>query len=301
MNARISILSLAFLLAASASTASPQTYTKTFPVAGRASVHVNADDASLRVTSSDSPQVEFRVEYAGYTLGKNLRIDSEQNSNEVELTARTIGRVGFSLNFRQQSMRIDVRMPKDADLRIETGDGSVNVSSINGNVSIRSGDGGIKATSLSGKVDINTGDGSVRANAIKGELRLHTGDGSIEGTDLDGKADVSTGDGRVRLAGRFDSLNVKSADGSIGARIEPGSKMSSNWNIRSADGSIDLTLPADFRVTLDASTSDGSIDLGFPVAMEGAMRNSKVRGTLNGGGPTLMIRTSDGAIRLEKG
>jgi hypothetical protein len=77
--------------------------------------------------------------------------------------------------------------------------------------------------------------------------------------------------------------------------------MSSGWDIRSADESIELILPADFRATLDATTINRSIDLGFPVTGEGAMKNWKARGTLNGGGPILMIRTGDGAIRVAEG
>ena len=301
MNARTAFLAVVFLAAASAAGANSLTYTKSFPAAGRPSVHVNADDASVHVTSSSAAQVEFRVEYAGYTLGKNLRIEARQDSNQVELSTRTVGRVGISLNVKPRRVHIEVRMPKEGDLQIVTGDGAVEVSSIDGNVSVRTGDGSVDSASLSGTIDLHTGDGRIGADKIKGELRMRSGDGAIEGSDLDGRCDVITGDGRVRLAGRFDALNVASGDGGIGVRVAAGSKMSAAWSLRSGDGAIDLTLPAGFQARLDATTGDGKILLGVPVTVEGSMSEKRVRGTLNGGGAALNLHTGDGAIRLNGG
>ena len=81
-------IACAALLAASAVAARAEEVTKSFAVTGRANVRVDTNDGSVRVTSGDSKQVEFRVEYQGYELGKNLRVDAHQDGNKVELTAR---------------------------------------------------------------------------------------------------------------------------------------------------------------------------------------------------------------------
>src|SRR5437016_10097145 len=99
--------------------------TKSFPVSGRPSVGVETNDGSVRVTSGDAKQVEFRVEYQGYELGKNLRVDAHQDGDEVELTARVTGHWGFSFGDNLRGLHIEVRMPREADLQVETGDGSV--------------------------------------------------------------------------------------------------------------------------------------------------------------------------------
>jgi len=85
-------IACAALLAASAVAARAEEVTKSFAVSGRANVRVETNDGSVRVTSDDSKQVEFRVEYQGYELGKNLRVDSRQSGDKVELTARVTGR-----------------------------------------------------------------------------------------------------------------------------------------------------------------------------------------------------------------
>src|SRR5258708_35222221 len=121
----------AALLAASAATASAEEVTKSFAVSGRANVRVETNDGSVRVTSGDSKQVEFRVQYQGYEVGKNLRVDSRQDGDKIELAARVTGRWGFSFGHNSRGLHIEVRMPREADLQVETGAGSVQAESIN--------------------------------------------------------------------------------------------------------------------------------------------------------------------------
>ena len=173
-------------------------------------------------------------------------------------------------------------MPKDADLEVRTGDGS------------------IKANGVSGTIDLHSGDGSLTVSSLKGAVRLHTGDGSIEASDLDGKCDAVSGDGRIHLAGRFDVLSAKSGDGSVGVDALHGSKLESGWSISSGDGSIDVSLPGDLPVNIDASTGDGHISSDIPITVEGIISKSRVRGKMNGGGSTLTIHTGDGSIHLKQ-
>jgi DUF4097 and DUF4098 domain-containing protein YvlB len=293
-------LGCAVLLAASAVAARAEEITKPFTVSGRANVRVETNDGSIRVSTGDSKQVEFRVEYQGYELGKNLHIDAHQNGDKVELIARVTGHWGFSWGHNSHGLHIEVRMPRDADLDVHSGDGSVQAEAINGTVKVYTGDGSVKANSLNGNIDLHTNDGSITVNALKGDIRLHTGDGSIEAHDLDGKVDADSGDGHIRIAGRFDALNVKTGDGSVDTRVQSGSKMASSWSIRTGDGSVDLVLPSDFQTNIDASTGDGHISLGIPVTVEGTFSNSQIHGKMNGGGQPLTIHTGDGSIRLSK-
>jgi DUF4097 and DUF4098 domain-containing protein YvlB len=290
----------ATLLAASAVAANAEEVTKSFAVTGRANVRVETNDGGVRVTSGDAKQVEFRVEYQGYELGKTLRVDAHQEGDKVQLTARVIGHWGFSFGHNSRRLHIEVRMPREADLQVETGDGAVQAESINGTVNVHTGDGSVKANSLSGTIDLHTNDGSITVENLKGDMRLRTGDGSIEARDLDGKVEADSGDGHIRIVGRFDALNVKTGDGSVNTRVLPGSKMVSSWTIRTGDGSVDLVLPADFQTNIDASTGDGHISLGIPVTIEGTFKNSEMHGKMNGGGQALTIRTGDGSIRLSK-
>jgi DUF4097 and DUF4098 domain-containing protein YvlB len=295
------VLAAALVGVTAAPRAGAEEWTRNYSISGRANVHVDTNDGSVRVTTSDSKSVNFRVEYEGYEIDKNLHVEAKQDGDRVELIARVTGHWGISLGWGHgRRLHIEVQMPKDADLDTHTGDGSVEASNINGNINVYTGDGSIKASSLTGTIVLHTGDGSMHVDTIKGDIRMHTGDGSIEGTQLDGKLDADSGDGHIRVAGRFDGLNIKTGDGSVDTRVQEGSKMASSWNIRTSDGSVDLTLPGDFQANIDASTGDGHISLGMPVTVEGTFSNSQIHGKMNGGGQSLTIHTGDGSIRLGK-
>jgi hypothetical protein len=255
--------------------------TKTFPVTGRARVHVETDDGAVRVSTGDIKQVEVRVDYSGYKLDKDLRVSTSQNGDSVEVSVKTGGSL-WNWGVRHTGLRVEIHMPKEADLAIRTGDGSVEADSINGNV------------------DVTTGDGSITVQGAKGSLRFHTGDGHIEARGLDGRVDATSGDGHINLEGRFDALNIKTGDGSVNARATAGSKVQSTWTIHTGDGSVDMEIPGDLQADIDASTHDGHISLGLPVTVEGTFSSSQIRGKMNGGGQALTIRTGDGSIHLSK-
>lgn len=275
--------------------------TKSFTVSGRPNVHVETNDGSVRITSGDAKQVEFRVEYQGYELGKNLRVDARQDGDKVELIARVTGHWGINLGWgHNRRLHIEVRMPHAGDLQADTGDGSVEASGLSGTLNVHTGDGAVKANSLDGTIDLHTSDGSITVDTLKGDIRLRTGDGGIEARDLDGKVEADSGDGHIRLVGRFEALNVKTGDGSVDTKVLSGSKMATSWTLRTGDGSVALSLPADFQADINATTGDGHISLGIPVTVEGTFSKSEVRGKMNGGGQTLTIHTGDGSIRLTK-
>jgi hypothetical protein len=300
--ARLVIVSVA-LFAVAVSTlraAKAEEWTKNYPISGRPQVRVETNDGAVQVTTSgDQKAVEFRVEYEGFEINRNLHIDSRQDGDSVQVNARVSGNWGFSWG-KGRRVKIIVRMPKDADLTVDTGDGSVETQSVNGKVKIHTGDGSVRAQAVSGNVDIDTGDGSITLDGAKGDIRLRTGDGHVEARDLDGKVDASSGDGHITIAGRLDGLNIKTGDGSINAKVQPGSKIVTGWSIRTGDGSVDIVLPPDLQANIDASTNDGHVSVNIPLLVEGTFRNSEIHGKMNGGGQSITVHTGDGSIRLSK-
>ncbi|HEY2458376.1 MAG TPA: DUF4097 family beta strand repeat-containing protein [Candidatus Acidoferrum sp.] len=281
-----SVVALPFLAAITMLGASQATraeeIAKTFAVTGHTHVRVQTDDGAVRISTGDIKQVEIRVVYSGYKLDRDLRVSTTQNGDTVEVIAKSSSGGFFNWGVRHSSLRIEVHMPKDTDLEVATGDGSVEADSINGNV------------------DIKTGDGSITVLGGKGTVRMRTGDGHIDGKDLDGNVDVSTGDGSVNMEGRFDVLNVKTGDGSVTVRARSGSKVNAPWNVHTGDGSIDLDLPGEMQANIDASTHDGHISLGIAVTVEGTFSSSRINGKMNGGGQAIVVRTGDGSIHLSK-
>src|ERR1700722_8793299 len=130
-------LSVTLLLAAAGSAANADTpeWVKSYSISGRANVHVHTNDGSVQVITSDAQQVEFRVKTEGsgwgFGFGDDPHIDSRQDGDLVELTAHLRN---YVIGFNNRRTVIEVHMPKNADLQLETSDGSIDISSLNGTV-----------------------------------------------------------------------------------------------------------------------------------------------------------------------
>jgi phage baseplate assembly protein gpV len=241
-------------------------WTKTYTLNGRPDLKVVTSDAAVRVSTWNRNTIEARVTTEGYKIGDNgIRITEHQTGNTVELEVRyPHEHVNFSFGWNHHRVEIAILMPRE------------------------------------GRANLRTGDGSIRVNGLKGEMDVDTGDGSVEVTDVDGTLKARTGDGHIRVTGRFDLLNLDTGDGRIEATLLPGSKVSQNWNVHTGDGSVTLRIPENLAADLDLHTSDGHIRYEVPITSSGNMAEHTLRGRMNGGGNLVTIHTGDGSITIEK-
>ena len=272
------------VLAATASPASAEQWTKKYTVSGRPSVHVATDDGNISIIPGPAGEIQADVDADGYRIPSDVRISESQAGDGVRLDVKVPGTHFHLFGGVHNSLKITVHVPSDSDLDIQSGDGNVTAQPVNGNIRV------------------STGDGNIVATGLKGVLRMHTGDGNIQAADLDGTLAADTGDGKVTVRGRFDSLNLKSGDGSIDADATAGSKIPAGggWTLHTGDGRVNLRLPSDFTADLEVHTGDGHISLDFPVTVAGSLSGSSIRGKMNGGGGPLTVTSGDGSIRIEK-
>lgn len=298
--ARLAAAGAILFTAGLACPANAEEYLKSYSVSGRAEVRVHADNGGVHVTTSDGNKVEFDVKYDksdwGGDSGAGPRIDSRQDGNVVELSALVTEQTWLS--FGNRRLGIEIRMPKDADLQVETSNGAVDVSSLNGNVTIHTTNGAVRAARLDGAIDIASSNGGIVLDDLKGSEKVRTTNGGIRATSLDGRCDLSTTNGGIHVTGRFESLDIATGNGAVVARAESGSRMSSGWSIRTTNAGVSLALPPDFKANLDASTTNGRIALDLPAELGGSRSESRIQGPMNGGGPSLLIHTSNGSIHL---
>jgi DUF4097 and DUF4098 domain-containing protein YvlB len=281
LTAAVAVIGISATLAAAPARADE--WKKTYQVSGRASLYVKTGDGDVTITGADQKQIDAEVMSEGYKIGPNdVQVVESQNGDHVSIEINFPHMSWHMFGGNHRSLRVNVRVPREAELDIRTGDGN------------------ISTTGVSGKLQFDTGDGNVIANDIHGEIRIHTGDGRVEGHGFDGSLDADTGDGSMKVSGRFDSLALKTGDGSIDAQIGSGSKVASSWNVKSGDGSITLRLPSDLNANLEARTGDGNITLDFPIQVSGSLSHSAVHGKLNAGGNTLSVTSGDGSIHIEK-
>jgi len=275
-------------------------WTKTFHLERGAKVRVDTSDANIHITSCDCSEVTARVTTKGWKIGGDgISVVDSQNGDQVNIEVHYPHHT-FQMNWNNRSVDIDLKVPRQADLDIHTGDGNVDLQGVKGSIIVRSGDGNLKLYDLQGTLKADTGDGNIDMRNAQGDLTLHTGDGRIEVSGIDGTFRAETGDGRVNINGRFDVLDVKTGDGGIDAVAVEGSKLETNWRLNTGDGHLNLAIPSTIAADIELHTSDGQIDFNLPVMVSGRQSKKDIRGQLNGGGKLLSLRTGDGSIRLEK-
>jgi DUF4097 and DUF4098 domain-containing protein YvlB len=256
---------------------------KQFAVAGRPDVSVSTFDGSIEVRPWDRAEVLVVIEK--HALSKEAAADievlSRQDGNRVSVEARVKPgdrHLSFGTN---RTARLVVSVPASSDVQATSGDGSIDVERLSGEIVLRSGDGAIRGRSLSGGVTAQTGDGSIRLRDVTGSL------------------DVGTGDGSIVANGTLSILKARSGDGSVSIRVEDGSVPNDDWNVSTGDGSVRLDLPKTFDAELDAHTGDGRVSLSRGPTVDAIERTRRsVRARLGQGGRSLRLRTGDGSITL---
>ncbi len=131
---------------------------------------------------------------------------------------------------------------------------------------------------------VRTSNGSVRLEEVQGRLDVETSNASITA--------------RLRDPEVRQPIRLESSNGSVELTME--SLHDNPVRVETSNARITLNLPQNVRANVDATTSSGSIDSDFSVATN-TSRSDKhhLAGAINGGGPLLDLRTSNGSIRLQ--
>jgi DUF4097 and DUF4098 domain-containing protein YvlB len=173
---------------------------------------------------------------------------------------------------------------------------------------------------------LETGGGDIQVDRCSGLVKASTGGGSIDLGEIGGKADIETGGGSIRLTSATGSVHAETAGGTIelngvpSARAETGAggiiaKFVSSSDIPTVSvletsvGDIVVYLSSSLKINIRASievANGHSIHSDFPefkVTTEGGdwgPKSVSAEGTLNGGGPTLKVRTTTGDITFRR-
>ncbi len=129
-------------------------------------------------------------------------------------------------------------------------------------------------------LDIDTVNGRVSVSGVAGRMNLESTNGRIEVRKASGHVNASTTNGRI-----FAEL----------VSVDRGGMRFSTTN-----GSVTLELPDNLEADVNASTTNGSIKTEFPITVQGSFGKNRLEGSINGGGETLRIRTTNGSIRINR-
>ncbi len=195
-----------------------------------------------------------------------------------------------------------------------TGAGSITVDSA-GEVNCQTAGGEIVVKQARGPVSLSTGGGNIGVQQAAQSVEAHSTRGEIVVGQAGGIVTASTGGGAIRigsaagvratsasgpvyLTGASGALSVSTAVGSILAELMAGARLQ-NSSLVAASGDITVRIPSNVAVSVMATNERGGmphIDSefgGFQMPVLTFGRPPLAEGTINGGGPTLLLSGSD--------
>lgn len=128
-------------------------------------------------------------------------------------------------------------------------------------------------------------------------LDIRNTNGTISVNQVNGRLELDTTNGRVETVGCAGSLDASTTNGAIKAeltKVTPGQEI----NLSTTNGGITVAVPKNFSGEVDAGTTNGSITTDLPVATT-RVGDNRLRGTINGGGTPMKLRTTNGAIKIQ--
>jgi TonB family protein len=216
------------------------------------------------------------------------------------------------------------------DLRAFTAGGHINAGNIAGDAALRSGGGHIRAGQIGGRADleteggnitvgqagklvsVRTGGGQIDFGEVRGSVRAQTGGGGIRIMYVSGPMEVESSAGSICLTRVAGTVRAATAGGTITAWINPDASSSGGTvhlpglsQLTSGNGDIIVFLPRNLAADIDAVVESGGerrIEADPALALQVQNRGTgpvHAMAALNGGGPTLKLRTTAGKIRLQ--
>lgn len=252
---------------------------RSFAVTAGSTLRVVNYKGTIHVSGSDSNQVT--VAALKRFQGGN---DSERKwwmENTKVNFRNDSGRVEVAVDYPSQSwscwfcwgehdnyvaqVDLDIQVPRRTNLDLDGYKPDIRISSLQGDIRIQSYKAPMTIESTTGAIHINTYKDVVRLRnvAVEGGLNLHSYKAKVE-------------------------VDVKSLQGTAA--------------LDTSKGSIVVRVPRDIGLDVDfAGGRRSGFRSDFPLTTETAGRfRYDVRGTINGGGPRLILRTDKGSVSLEK-
>lgn len=300
---------------------------KSFKVSEGGRLVIDADRGSMVISGQDSDEVRVTVrrkvvrgsDSAAADLLKEHKVEFTQDGGVVRVMCDLPGHDSWGFGKPQLDVEIQAEVPRRFNVDAETAGGSVSARQISGAVVIKTSGGSLAAEKIEGSLQAKTSGGSIRVSDLAGEIDLNTSGGSISVEKASGSGlKANTSGGSIRLAGVSAPAEVKTSGGSIEVQATAGplTAGTSGGSIKAAfseppkgdiilktsAGGITVALPDSAAVSLDASTSAGSVRSDFAVAggSNDDKDRSSLKGTINGGGPALRLRTSAGSIKIRR-
>lgn len=241
-----------------------------FPAQGH--IFINNCNGRIMVTGWDRDEIEVKAE-------KIVRIKSNREPGDEKMQAWL------------DKIQIDIDRSGAGRVNIETRGPNLSMGSqYSVNYSVR-----VPACAT---LELKTSNGNVAVAGIKGHVIASTSNGTINLREVAGRTDLHTSNGKIECIAQAGPVAARTSNGKINVHFAQAPLPAEGIECHTSNGKIDLRLPESCSFTLDARTSNGALNCDCPLTIQGRVNKHNIQGTVNGGGPQVKLRTSNGSIRV---
>jgi hypothetical protein len=322
---KLTALVLVFISCA-AFAATEENLTKNFKAESGGTLVVDVEFGSIDVTTNTTAEVAVdvwrKVSRKNQTTEADfLRehpVEFVRDGNTVTVRCRHKQEISgwFGGGGNRNEAKYTIRLPAQFSAKLNTSGGGISVNDLTGEVKANTSGGGLKFGRIHGPLNGNTSGGGIRVSDTEGEIKIGTsgggievtgGSGSLKGNTSGGHVTVKAFSGPVSVSTSGGGITIENATGKVEASTSGGginaslsSPLKEEVKLSTSGGGMTLKVPAETAFNLDASTSGGGATCDLPVTVQGKMERQRIKGTVNGGGPQVYLRTSGGGIHVKK-
>lgn len=232
---------------------------------------------------------------------EDLDLTIEQTDEGVRATSKRLSQTSRWFGWgrsNQVSVHFYATVPAQYNVDARTSGGDIEVSDLTGEVRARTSGGNIAVGHIRGAVDLGTSGGNIDVAHAVGAVDAHTSGGNIRVDDAEGSVKASTSGGDVHIGRVVGVLRATTSGGNVSARLQ--GPLQEDAVLSTSGGHVTAWVEDDIGFRLDASTSGGRVRAdGVTIKIEaGGVGRNKLVGEVNGGGPTLKLRSSGGNVKV---
>ena len=183
----------------------------------------------------------------------------------------------------------------DGDISIENGHGRIEVESVFGSLKIKQTSGDIQLANIEGAINIENNSGGTLGEFLIGDINLNQDKGEVDLKWVEGDIRLKSLSAAINIRQLRGAIDLENNDGNVTIQTELNSPRGSF--VKTGSGTIRFSVPEKSAGSLKIETKSGIISTEMPISVE-AMTKNQLMGVFGRGGTQIELRSNSGDVTL---
>lgn len=280
--------------------------TKQFQMGNSGKLEAETSGGNIAVLGQKSGQAKVEV----YVRGNNgkAKLSADEIKERLENYEITINQEGNTLYAKSRSKKnfsswvvnnglsisFKIYVPEKVASRLQTSGGNIAIADVAGEQQVSTSGGNISVDNVNGNTALETSGGNINVDNYKGRLTVECSGGNIKLSNASGELKVETSGGNISLSEVSGGVEAETSGGNISAKL---SQIDKFLTLETSGGNISANIPMDKGLDIDIEADKVHANI-KNWNFSGKIDKDVIKGSVNGGGIPVKIRTSGGNVNL---